>query len=160
LIMSKYLNFFLKHLTVVGLIVTWIGILGVFLNLLGYLRYPERVEFSRLVDEEGGIPLYLPAAQTFMRTFPAPVTDKQDKPTYIVKNIMKFEGGGQPVLGTLRYMYPDGTRSSTVATFDDIRRWASESRYPWLAWWIAVFGVSITTVRVFDEYRILRQSRN
>ncbi|MBI4355923.1 MAG: hypothetical protein HY597_05725 [Candidatus Omnitrophica bacterium] len=139
---------------ILGLTITSAGVVLSLLNLKGFLKYPERLNFAHLALETSeGIPLSHPGAKSFMSRFPPPPTDSKGTFTHFVKNAIQFTGGGTPLSGTVKYMYPDGRRTAAVATFEDVKRWAAESRYPWLAWWLTVVGLLITSAGVFWDWR-------
>jgi hypothetical protein len=127
--------------------------LGIFAgvgNLAGCFASRERLALlDRLTTERHGIPINAPGAEAFRRKFPPPPIAEDDahgSVTHIVKTVMQTEDGTL-LMGSLSYMQRDGTRTTTVATFDDVRRWASDTSYPWVAWILTATGACWTVGR-------------
>lgn len=74
-----------------------------------------------------------------MIDYPPPADSNSSEITHITKNVMKFDKG--PVQSAfINYMHRDGSRTSFVATLDDVRHWAEQTSYPFIAWVLSVIG--------------------
>jgi len=128
-----------------------VGVTAGYGNLRGWFRHADRAAFLRwALETETGIPLSDPRATSFVQRFPPPANaDRQahGEFTYLTKTAMKSSGGGAPIAGFVTYMHADTTRTGSVATFDDVRRWADETPYAWLAWSLTALGGTLTIAR-------------
>lgn len=129
-----------KPIQISGLIIIAIGIIMGFGNLRGWFKKGDRVEFLRWVMEEpAGMPFDAPAAREFMRKFPPPKDARVNEITHITKQTIN-SAGGPPMSASINYMHRDGTRTTYMATLEQVRDWARESSYPWAAWEVTVVG--------------------
>jgi len=127
-------------LKITGIIAIAIGLILEFTYLKGCLFDKQRIEILNWVlNSNVGMSIELPEAKKFMKKFPPPKNEKKDNLTHLTKSIMKYEIGGI-LNASVNYMRKDTTRTSYVATLDEIRKWANETPYPWISWWIALFG--------------------
>ena len=125
---------------VTGLALVALAILLGFGNLQGWFRHHRRVEFLHWVLESNlGMPIDAPPAIEFIKKFP-PSAGAQMSPIVYVHKMQIVSEGGPPMAASINYIHADGSQTSYVATLDQVREWASESRYPWLAWVLATFG--------------------
>jgi hypothetical protein len=113
----------------------------------------DRVEFLRWVMEEpAGMPVDVPAAREFMRKFPPPKDARVNEITNVTKQTIKSLGG-PPMSASINYMHRDGTRTTYVATLEQVREWANESSYPWVAWVVTVIGFIPTLLGTFLSWK-------
>ena len=125
---------------ITGIISIAVGLLLGYADLKGQLRNKNRVEILNWVlHSNSGMSLEEPAAKEFMRYFPPPVDEESDNLTHLTKNVMRFENGGI-LNASINYMRRDHTRTSHVATLEEIRTWTSKTPYPWIAWWVTLLG--------------------
>lgn len=80
-----------------------------------------------------------PAAKEFMKKFPPPPGEKKENLTHLTKSVMKYEIGGT-LNASVNYMRKDMSRTSHVATLEEIRYWTDETPYPWISWLITLVG--------------------
>jgi len=133
----KKISTFLK---ITGIIAIATGLLLEFADLKGCLIDRQRIEILNWVlNSDSGMSVELPAAKKFMKKFPPPENEKRENITHITKSITKYEIGGI-LNASVNYMRKDTSRSSHVATLEEIRKWANETPYPWISWWITLFG--------------------
>ena len=128
-----FLKIFVRIILVLGVILS-------FSDLMGWFQNRDRMDFLHSVlYGSKGIPVTHPAAKDFMKQFPPPEVSRQGEITHITK-VRIDTTGGPAMAGSINYMYRDGARTNHVATFEDVRDWASKSSYRWIAWWLAFFG--------------------
>jgi len=129
-----------KFLKVTGLALLAFGVLLGFADLKGWLNYPEREKFLHwALNSPAGLPITNPSAQAFIKRFPPPNDARPAEITYITKHVMRVENG--PVIqASFNFMHGDASRTSYIATLNEVQSWAKESRYPWLAWILTLFG--------------------
>ena len=127
-------------LRITGLIVLGVGVIFGLADLRGWLRYDERQAFLQwTLESHTGMPISEPSAQAFMKQFPPPQEARVRDITHITKMVVRPSNG--PVMqASFNYMHRDQSRTSHVATLADVREWAAESPYPWLAWSLALVG--------------------
>ena len=78
-------------------------------------------------------------AKEFMKKFPPPSGETEKNLTHLTKSVMQYEIGGI-LNASVNYMRKDTSRTSHIATLEEIRKWANETPYPWISWWITLFG--------------------
>jgi len=136
---------------VAGWLILLAGLLATLGNQLGWFQHADRAAFLRwALEAEGGLAITDPIAAAFVRRFPPPPgtdTGQHGELTHITKTVMRSAGGGAPVGGFISYMHRDTTRTGNAATFEDVRRWASETWYGWFALALTTVGATITIVR-------------
>ena len=142
-----------KPIQISGLIIMAIGIFIGFGNLRGWFKKTDRVEFLRwVIEEPAGMPIDAPAAREFMSKFPPPKDARVNEITHVTKQTIK-SAGGPPMSASINYMHRDGTRTIYVATLEQVREWASESSYPWVAWVVTVIGFIPTLLATFFGWK-------
>lgn len=136
----KWISLLKNFLKVTGLILLALGVVLGFADLKGCLNYPERGKFLYwALNSKVGLPVTESSAQAFIKRFPPPTDARPGEITHITKHVMRVENG--PVSqASFNYMHGDTSRTSYVATFDEVRSWAGESRYPWIAWILTLLG--------------------
>ena len=123
-----------------GLCILGIGVVVGYGNLRGWFLYPERQEFLKwVIESEVGMPIENPSAQAFMRDFPPPENARTEKIMHVTKWLQRLENGGVNE-AQINYMQRDHSRTKYVATLPEIREWARETTYPWLAWSLTLIG--------------------
>jgi len=129
-----------KFFKITGLVFLALGVLLGFADLKGCLNYPERGRFLHwALNSTVGLPVTESSAQAFIKRFPPPTDARPEEITHITKHVMRVENG--PVSqASFNFMHGDTSRTSYVATLDEVRNWAGESRYPWLAWILTLLG--------------------
>ena len=91
-----------------------------------------------------------------MIDYPPPADNNSSEITHVTKNIIKFDKG--PVQSaSINYMHRDGSRTSFVATLDDVRQWAAQTSYPFLAWVLSVIGFAEVLIGFLIERYKARQ---
>ena len=140
-------------LKVIGFIIMGVGIAVQFADLEGYLKNRERQEIlDWVLSSKSGMPLEAPAAKEFMKRFPPPNNESSKYLTHLTKSIMQYQTGGI-IAANVNYMRKDLSRTSHVATLEEIRRWASETPYPWISWWITTLGFLALLASFYLERR-------
>lgn len=140
-------------LKLIGFAIVAIGIVVQFGDLKGYLKNSERQELLDWVLHAGsGIALESPAATEFMKRFPPPNNESAKNFTHLTKSVMRYETGGI-IIVNVNYIRKDLSRTSHVATIEEIRRWASETPYPWISWWITIIGFLVLLASFYLERR-------
>lgn len=131
-----------------GLLIGLIGIALLLLELLGYFVDGDRIALrDRIQNTPGRIPRSTPAFDKFVEAFPPPDGVDQVVITHIVKDIIQTHDGF-PVIITVRYLAAD-QKTRPVASYADVEKWASETRFGWWSWiaaalgWAAVAGVEL-----------------
>jgi len=143
----------LLRLKLIGLAIIVGGVVFQFADLKGFLSNRERQEIlDWVLHSESGLSLESPAAKEFMRKFPPPNNESVKDCTHLTKSVMQYETGGI-ISANVNYMRRDLSRTSHVATLEDIRRWAAETPYPWISWWITIFGLFELAATFYLERR-------
>jgi len=133
----KKISTFLK---ITGIIAIAIGLILEFTDLKGCLIDKQRIEILNwALNSDSGMSIELPAAKKFMKNFPPPENEKKENLTHLTKSVMQYEIGGI-LNASVNYMRKDTSRTSHIATLEEIRKWANETPYPWISWWITLFG--------------------
>lgn len=147
--MSRRFKWMRLCFKITGLFILGIGVIIGYGNLRGWFLHPERQEFLKWVlESDVGMPIEHPSARAFMRHFPPLEDARTEEITHVTKNVQRLENGGV-LLASINYMHRDHSRTTYVATLPEIREWAAETTYPWLAWSLTLIGffvVSATTV--------------
>jgi hypothetical protein len=138
-------------LKLLGLLITAVGLALGFAERKGWFKDPARAELLKWVLEAPqGLPLESPAAVAFRTKFPPPADSNADDLTHLTKQVIRSEHG--PVMmASVNYMHRDGSRTAYVATLDDIRSWATETRYRWLPWITTLVGFAIVVITFIVE---------
>ena len=119
-----------KPIQICGLIIMAIGIFIGFGNLRGWFKESDRVGFLRwVIEEPAGMPVDAPTARKFMSKFPPPKDARVNEITHVTKQTINSVGG-PPMSASINYMHRDGTRTTYIATLEQVRDWANESSYP------------------------------
>lgn len=142
-----------KPIKVTGLLVLGIGILLNLGDLLGWFKHSARVKFLNWVLESPmGMPIETKPAIEFMKRFPPPPDARVSEITHLTKQRIASLGG-PPMSASINYMHRDGTRTTYVATLEQVREWANESPYPWIAWSLTVAGfiIEVLSSTVLDR---------
>ncbi|MFZ2446191.1 MAG: hypothetical protein WAW37_07535 [Syntrophobacteraceae bacterium] len=125
---------------ITGLVILAAGIILNFANLAGWLIDADRQKVLHwALKSTKGIPLEEHEAQVFYKRFPPPY-GKEGNLTHITKQVVRSELGGLPMTVCINYMKADGSRTPCVATKEEVRKWADETPYPWIAWFLTLFG--------------------
>jgi hypothetical protein len=126
-----------KILKTTGLVAVALSLGLQFADLNGYLKSENRIEvLNWILKSKTGLSLATPAGKAFVRQFPPPPGEHLDNLTYLTKSVLLQEHGSI-YNASVNYMRRDLSRTNFIATLDDVRQWASESPYPWYAWWLA-----------------------
>ena len=143
------------RLKILSRLVTVLGVVVTLLHLRGCFQDQGRADLLRLVLAAGhrqGVTITHPTAAAFMKRFPPPPTTNMDEITHIIKMGMVM-GTGYASAMPFAYLLRGGAVTKHVADLDEVRSWASESSYPWAAWWITLVGI-ITVLGVdLSEWR-------
>ncbi len=151
--MFKNIKSIESKLKITGIIVLGIGVLIGFANLMGWLRYNDRKEFLNWARESTtGMSIKEPAGQAFMERFPPPEAERSI-PIIGINMKTLSAGSGPHMQASIRYRCSDGSYTSFVATLPDVREWAAESPYHWLAWVLSAIGF----LAVLGSYLIQRR---
>ena len=127
-------------LKITGIVAIALGIILQFADLKGYLNDKNRMEILNwILHSNTGLSLEHPAAKKFIKKFPPASEEKIANLTHLTKNVIRQENGGI-YNASINYMRTDHTRTNFVATLDDVRKWASETPYQWIAWWVTLVG--------------------
>ena len=127
-------------LKITGIIAVALGIILQFADLKGYLNDKNRTEILNwILHSNAGLSLEHPAAKEFIKKYPPAPEENIANLTHLTKNVIRQENGGI-YNASINYMRTDQTRTKFVATLDDVRTWASETPYQWIAWWVTLFG--------------------
>ena len=116
------------------------GVVVGYLDLSGRFLDQDKQAFLQWVLTPGvGLPVSTPAAKKFMIAFPPPADSNLSEITHVTKSVMTVEKG--PVQSaSINYMHRDGSRTSFVAALDDVRQWAQQTSYPFIAWLLSLIG--------------------
>jgi hypothetical protein len=137
---KKNLKRISNFLKLTGMLAVALSLVLGLADLKGYLRNKNRMTILNWVlHSTSGISVGTPAAKEFIKQFPPPPGEQIDNLTQLTKNIIRQEHGGI-YNASINYMRKDQTRTSFVATLDDVRKWASKTPYPWIAWWLTLIG--------------------
>ncbi len=125
---------------ILGFFIFGIGAITGYGNLRGWFLHPERKEFMKWVlESDTGMPIEHLPARAFMQHFPPPGDAQTEELIHVTKNVMRLQNGG--VYGAqINYMHRDHSRTDYVTTLPEIRAWAAETMYPWLAWGLTLAG--------------------
>lgn len=117
-----------------------IGLILHFANLKGWLLDENRIGFLNwILNSQVGLPIDNPAGVEFMKSFPPPPGTKGNDLTHVTKQVVRSQSG--PVLmASINYMHRDGSRTEYIATLSDVRKWSEKTPYPWIAWFLTLFG--------------------
>jgi hypothetical protein len=137
-------------LKIAGLIIGLIGLLAAFSDLMGWFLDEDKLHISESVwNSKGGIPRNTPGFEKFLLAFPPPEGVDPNSIAHIVKNVFQMEPNFT-FGGTLRYL-SGTTRTAPVASFDEVRRWAEQSKFRWIGWVIALIGwIILAVVEILD----------
>ncbi len=145
-----------KVLKITGLLILASGIILNLANLNGMLKDKDRAELLRwAVESQGDFSLEDKTAKVFLNRFPPPQSTVADL-THVTKTVVRQPGGGLPMMVCINYLHSDETRTGCVATIEELRDWSNETPYPWLAWFLTLFGfcqVLLNTVFEFKEQK-------
>lgn len=127
-------------LKVTGLTALGLSTILGFADLKGWLTHSDREALLEwFLEANAGLPIQEPAARAFQKSFPPPPEASIDEITHLTKQVIRSENG--PVMdGSVNYMHRDTSRTRYVATLAQVREWAAESRYPWIAWALGLIG--------------------
>ncbi|MBU1184228.1 MAG: hypothetical protein KJ663_03530 [Proteobacteria bacterium] len=140
-------------LKLIGFAIVAFGITVQFADLKGYLKNRESQKIlDWVLYSKSGMPLESPAAREFIKKFPPPNTESVEDLTHLTKSVMQYETGGL-ISANVNYMRKDLSRTGHVATLEEIRRWTSETPYPWISWWITILGFLALLVTFYLERR-------
>ena len=149
------------RLKIFGRVVTVLGVTVALLNLRGCFQDQTRADLLRLALAAGhrqGVSITHPAAAAFMKRFPPPSTTNVDEITHIIKMGMVM-GTGYASAMPFAYLLRGGAVTKHVADLDEVRSWASESPYPWVAWWVTLIGIIAVLGVDFSEWRERRSTK-
>ena len=123
-----------------GLAALALGVVLGLADLRGWLRSSSRAAFLQWAENSrSGLPVSEASAQAFMRRFPVPQSVASGQVTHVTKYVQRLENG--PALEmAFNYILADESRTPYVATHEQVRAWAEESPYPWLAWVLTLIG--------------------
>lgn len=143
-------------LKLLGVAIGFLGIVAAFADLLGYFTDAEKVAFAELVmRSKDVVPRSTRGFEKFIRAFPPPDGIDPDTVTHIADKLLRI-GSESNVGSTVAYVV-NGKRTSSVARFDEVREWASNSSYRWISWIITAFGwFMVAVVTVSDILRARR----
>lgn len=151
---NKKLRKISTFLKITGIAAIAIGLILEFTDLKGYLKDKKRTEILNWVlYSNSGMPIEQPEAKVFMKKFPPPSGEKEENLTHLTKSVMKYEVGGI-LNASVNYMRKDTSRTSHVATLEEIRSWTNETPYPWISWWITLVGFIELVGNFFIEKKI------
>ena len=150
MIFSLKLRVFLK---LTGLVILGIGVILGYANLQEWFRRPDRQAFVQWVlESQTGMPAQEAAARAFMRRFPPPEHSRPEEITHITKHVVRPQNGGV-LQASVNYMHKDHSRTTYVATLPEIREWAAETSYGWLAWALTLLGFLEVLASAVLEWR-------
>lgn len=136
-----------------GIAIAGVGLLLSFADLMDWLRDSDREKLVEWVlTSEVGLPINDPTAQAFLRSFPPPPEARADKITHLTKTVIRYEAGGIQS-ASINYMHTDHSRTAHVATFEEVRDWARETSYRWLALWLTLCGFAQVSAAYIVEQR-------
>ena len=142
-----------------GLTALALGVALGLADLRGWLRQPSRTAFVQWAqNSRSGLPVSEAPAQAFMRRFPPPEGVALGQMTHVTKYVQRLDNG--PALEVaFNYMLADESRTSYVATLEQVQAWADESPYPWLAWVLTLVGFLEVAGSTAMEWYIDRSAR-
>ena len=155
--MSRQFKWLRTLFKITGLFILAIGVITGYGNLRGWFLYPERQEFLKwALESDVGMPIEDPSAQAFMRDFPPPEDARPEEITHVTKQVLTPASGGVREPLWFDYMLRDNSHTSYVVTFAQVRKWAEETSYPWLAWGLTLLGfLVVLATTLFDSYPLL-----
>jgi len=129
---------------VFGTLVLAVGIILQLANLKGCLYHKERTDFLKWVKESTiSMSINELPAKSFMKQFPPPSSSQLKEITHITKSVIRLQNG-LVYNAQINYMLRDNSHTTYVATLDDVQKWANESEYPWMAFYMTLIGFIIT----------------
>ncbi len=129
-----------RLLIVTGLVFMMLGLVLGFLNLQGWLEDKDKTAvLNWVLTSSSGLQISHPGAKKFMHEFPPPLNAKRTEITHLTKHITKLENG-LVQYAQINYMLSDLSRTSYVATLNDVRNWAAETSYNLWAWILSLIG--------------------
>jgi len=138
---------------VIGILVLAVGLILQFANLKGWLHHKERIDFLKWIKEsQKGMPVNELPAKSFMNRFPPPSNSQPSEITHITKNVIHLENG-LIYQAQINYMHRDHSRTNYVATLDDVQKWADESEYPWMVFYIMLIGFIVTLLGLISKQK-------
>jgi hypothetical protein len=137
-------------LKIVGLLITAFGLALSFADKKGWLKDRARAQVLKWVlKAPDGLSLESAAGKAFRSKFPPPANSSDDF-THVTKQVIKSKNG-PVIMASVNYMHRSGARTAYVATLDDVRSWAGETRYRWLPWFTTLLGFVIVVVTLILE---------
>jgi hypothetical protein len=143
----------LTNLKVIGLSIVFIGLIAGLGNQLGWFTHSERLEMVKLIQAEGSIPATATGFMELLHAYPPPSSVNKDAIVRLGTTTSLRSGGYVTPTGPLAYYNINNNRTPLILTFDELKKWATASSYPWFAWVVSAIGFVVTGIGVTNDFR-------